>query len=143
LEQSLVPFTSGGIEPVQLITTFWPVVDGTVILLVAGFDASTVLNNRNCASGITIAPTMEQQIATKTDLSDQRRRLDDFRDIRFFLSTSPRLDWRSYCISRWLWSLEVVEKNLSRSGNLRMSPRITKTEMKSQEFSGRIVCSRE
>jgi hypothetical protein len=33
----------------------------------------------------------------------------------------------------------VVEKNLSRSGNLRMSPRITKTEMKSQELSGRYL----
>ena len=43
LEQSLVPFASGGIDPVQLITTVCPMLEGTVMLLVPGFDAIDVV----------------------------------------------------------------------------------------------------
>src|SRR4051794_20296494 len=39
LVQSLVAFTPGGIIPDQVTVTFWPVVAGTVMVLVGGFEA--------------------------------------------------------------------------------------------------------
>jgi hypothetical protein len=37
--QSLVPFASGGMVPDQVTVTVWPLLEGTVMLLVGGVDA--------------------------------------------------------------------------------------------------------
>jgi hypothetical protein len=66
-----------------LITTFWPEVDGTAMLLVAGVDASTELSNRKCVSGTMAAQASTQPIETKSNLIDKpRERVRDFSDLR-------------------------------------------------------------
>jgi hypothetical protein len=46
LVQSLVPFTSGGIVPVQVTVTVWPLLEGTVMLLVAGVEAKLTIASK-------------------------------------------------------------------------------------------------
>jgi hypothetical protein len=43
--QSLVPFTSGGTVPDQVTVTVWPMLEGTVTLLVGGVDAKLNMAN--------------------------------------------------------------------------------------------------
>src|ERR1700738_4499531 len=54
LVQSLVPLTRAGMSPVQVTTTFWPALPGTVMLLVAGLEAQL-----NIASDAPIAKRMK------------------------------------------------------------------------------------
>ena len=61
--QSLVPFTPGGILPVQVIVTFWFAVVGTVIVLVAGSEATlTTARSAPNPNKATAARTRELKI---------------------------------------------------------------------------------
>ena len=54
--QLLVPFTPGGILPVQVIVTFWFGVVGTVIVLMAGSEAKPTTASRTATANKPSAP---------------------------------------------------------------------------------------
>src|SRR5437867_9704790 len=63
--QSLVPFTSAGISPVQVTLTVWPTLEGTVMLLVGGLDASAVRTKDERVIVAMIAATITKATATR------------------------------------------------------------------------------
>jgi hypothetical protein len=87
--QLLVALLPGGIDPVQVVLTVWPIVEGTVRLLVAGVAASTVRTKEECVKVVMIAAIVTQASADKTifirKLSSVLRGFSDFCDIRSLL----------------------------------------------------------
>jgi hypothetical protein len=63
--QLLVALANGGIVPVHVTETVWPTVEGTVILLVAGLDASAVRSSEDRATNATTATAATQANPTK------------------------------------------------------------------------------
>jgi hypothetical protein len=69
--QSLVAFTSGGIDPVHFTVTVWPLLDGTVMVLVGGVDAQ-----------LNIARVIPMEHKTKA--KDARRFIRPDSEVQFF-----------------------------------------------------------
>src|SRR6266550_6988469 len=83
--QLLVAFVSGGIDPVQVTLTVWPMVEGTVMASVPGVDAATVRTREERVSVAVIAATMTQPTTARMifirKLSEVVRGFSESRDM--------------------------------------------------------------
>src|SRR5882672_4856525 len=87
--QSLVALASGGIVPVHMTLTVWPIVEGTVMLSVPGVDAATVRTREERVNVVIIAAIVMQASATRMifirKLSEVVRGFSESRDMTCLL----------------------------------------------------------